>query len=689
MNNNDLFGFNNLDDILNDPFFRDAFNNGNSRMTINGQPVSKDQLRQMQANNGQQPVRQQQPKSNHPLLDEYGTDMTQMAKDGDLDPVIGRDNEIEQMEEVLSRRSKNNPVLIGEAGVGKTAVVEGLAQKIVDGDVSEKLLNKRIISIDVVSLVQGTGVRGQFEERMKQLIDEVSANSDVILFIDEIHQIVGAGSTGEGDKMDAGNILKPKLARGDFQLIGATTNAEFRDIEKDQALARRFQPITVNEPNEKDTIQILEGLAPKYEKYHHVHYTPDALQAAVVLGNRYIQDRMNPDKAIDLIDQAGAKVAMSSHLSKDKATLQQQAEQLEAQKNEASNNEDFEKAAQLKDKLGKINHQINAIDDGEEVEVPDVTVEQIQAVVEKITGVPVTNVNEDEVSQLKNLDKDMKAEVIGQNKAIDSIAAAVKRSRVGFTESNRPIGSFLFVGPTGVGKTQTAKALAKELFGTEDSMIRYDMSEYMDKISASKLIGSAPGYVGYDEGGRLTEAVRRHPYSLILMDEIEKAHPDVLNLLLQILDDGRLTDAHGKTVDFSNTVIIMTSNAGQDNIEEQPDVIERLKPYFRIEFLNRIDDIIQFKSLSRENILKILDLMLAELSQRVENARGITFTVTNDAKSKLVDLGYNEQMGARPMHRVITKEITDQLTNVYLSNPDVKEYKVAVKEGNIVVEPAK
>lgn len=689
MNNNDLFGFNNLDDILNDPFFRDAFNNGNSRMTINGQPVSKDQLRQMQANNGQQPVRQQQPKSNHPLLDEYGTDMTQMAKDGDLDPVIGRDNEIEQMEEVLSRRSKNNPVLIGEAGVGKTAVVEGLAQKIVDGDVSEKLLNKRIISIDVVSLVQGTGVRGQFEERMKQLIDEVSENSDVILFIDEIHQIVGAGSTGEGDKMDAGNILKPKLARGDFQLIGATTNAEFRDIEKDQALARRFQPITVNEPNEKDTIQILEGLAPKYEKYHHVHYTPDALQAAVVLGNRYIQDRMNPDKAIDLIDQAGAKVAMSSHLSKDKATLQQQAEQLEAQKNEASNNEDFEKAAQLKDKLGKINHQINAIDDGEEVEVPDVTVEQIQAVVEKITGVPVTNVNEDEVSQLKNLDKDMKAEVIGQNKAIDSIAAAVKRSRVGFTESNRPIGSFLFVGPTGVGKTQTAKALAKELFGTEDSMIRYDMSEYMDKISASKLIGSAPGYVGYDEGGRLTEAVRRHPYSLILMDEIEKAHPDVLNLLLQILDDGRLTDAHGKTVDFSNTVIIMTSNAGQDNIEEQPDVIERLKPYFRIEFLNRIDDIIQFKSLSRENILKILDLMLAELSQRVENARGITFTVTNDAKSKLVDLGYNEQMGARPMHRVITKEITDQLTNVYLSNPDVKEYKVAVKEGNIVVEPAK
>lgn len=685
--NNDMFGFNNLDDILNDPFFRNAMNAGNGRMTINGQPVSPEQLKQMQAEQGgQQP---QQSKSKHPLLDEYGTDMTQLAKDGDLDPVIGRDNEIEQMEEVLSRRSKNNPVLIGEAGVGKTAVVEGLAQKIVDGDVSEKLLNKRIISIDVVSLVQGTGVRGQFEERMKQLIDEVSENSDIILFIDEIHQIVGAGSTGEGDKMDAGNILKPKLARGEFQLIGATTNAEFRDIEKDQALARRFQPITVNEPNEENTIQILEGLAPKYEKYHHVHYTPDALKAAVSLGNRYIQDRMNPDKAIDLIDQAGAKVAMTSHLSKDKATLQQQAENLEKQKNEASQAEDFEKAAQLKDRIGKINQQIEDIDDGKKVETPDVTAANIQAVVEKITGVPVTSVDEDEVSQLKNLDKDMKAEVIGQNKAIDAISAAIKRSRVGFTQGNRPIGSFLFVGPTGVGKTQTAKALAKELFGTEDSMIRFDMSEYMDKISASKLIGSAPGYVGYGEGGRLTEAVRRHPYSLILMDEIEKAHPDVLNLLLQILDDGRLTDAQGKTVDFSNTVIIMTSNAGQDNIKEQPDVIERLKPFFRIEFLNRIDDIIQFEDLSKDNILKILDLMLNDLNKMVNKAKGISFTVTNDAKSKLVELGYNEQMGARPMHRVITKEITDPLTNVYLENPEVKEYKVAVKDGKVVVEPAK
>ncbi|MCY9806421.1 ATP-dependent Clp protease ATP-binding subunit [Lentilactobacillus senioris] len=685
--NNDMFGFNNLDDILNDPFFRNAMNTGNGRMTINGQPVSPEQLKQMQAGqSGQQP---QQPKSKHPLLDEYGTDMTQLAKDGDLDPVIGRDNEIEQMEEVLSRRSKNNPVLIGEAGVGKTAVVEGLAQKIVDGDVSEKLLNKRIISIDVVSLVQGTGVRGQFEERMKQLIDEVSENSDIILFIDEIHQIVGAGSTGEGDKMDAGNILKPKLARGEFQLIGATTNAEFRDIEKDQALARRFQPITVNEPSEEDTIQILEGLAPKYEKYHHVHYTPDALKAAVSLGNRYIQDRMNPDKAIDLIDQAGAKVAMTSHLSKDKATLQQQAEDLEKQKNEASQAEDFEKAAQLKDRIGKINQQIEDIDDGKKVETPDVTAANIQAVVEKITGVPVTSVDEDEVSQLKNLDKDMKAEVIGQNKAIDAISAAIKRSRVGFTQGNRPIGSFLFVGPTGVGKTQTAKALAKELFGTEDSMIRFDMSEYMDKISASKLIGSAPGYVGYGEGGRLTEAVRRHPYSLILMDEIEKAHPDVLNLLLQILDDGRLTDAQGKTVDFSNTVIIMTSNAGQDNLDEQPDVIERLKPFFRIEFLNRIDDIIQFEALSKDNILKILDLMLNDLNKMVNKAKGISFTVTNDAKSKLVELGYNEQMGARPMHRVITKEITDPLTNVYLENPEVKEYKVAVKDGKVVVEPAK
>ena len=521
---------------------------------------------------------------------------------------------------------------------------------------------------------------------MKNLIDEVSKNKNVILFIDEIHQIMGAGSTGEGDKMDAGNILKPKLARGDFQLIGATTSNEYRDIEKDQALARRFQPITVNEPSEEDTLKIINGLAPKYEKFHHVKFSPEALKAAVQLSSRYIQDRHNPDKAIDLIDQAGAKVAMGSHLTKDKSGLEQVATSLTKQKDQAAKDEDFEKAAKLRDRLDKVNDQIQAIDDGKKVDIPTVTPEIIKAVVEKITGVPVTDVNKDEVSQLSNMESDLKKHVIGQDKALEAISAAIKRSRVGFTEGNRPIGSFLFVGPTGVGKTQTAKALAKELFGTEKAMIRYDMSEYMDKISASKLIGSAPGYVGYEEGGRLTEQVRRHPYSLILLDEIEKAHPDVLNLLLQILDDGRLTDSQGRTVDFSNTVIIMTSNAGQSNLDDKKDVIERLKPYFKLEFLNRIDDIIQFNSLTKKDLLKIVDLMLGDLDNLVNKSRGIHFTVTQDAKEKLVELGYDKQFGARPMHRVITKEITDKLTNSYLQNPTEKNFKVVLKDNEIAVE---
>ncbi len=666
--NNDMF-----DDIFNDPFFKQAFPSTDGRREMRSQPIQ---------------VQEQPAQNNTTLLDQYGTNLTQMAKDEKLDPVIGRDKEIEQMEEVLSRRTKNNPVLIGEAGVGKTAVVEGLAQKIVSGDVPEKLLNKQLISIDVVSLVQGTGIRGQFEERMKKLIDEVSKNKNVILFIDEIHQIIGAGSTGEGDKMDAGNILKPKLARGDFQLIGATTSNEYRDIEKDQALARRFQPIMVNEPSEQDTLTIIKGLKPKYEKFHHVQYTDGALKAAVSLSNRYIQDRQNPDKAIDLIDQAGAKVAMGSSVTKDQATLQQEAKQLNAQKLTASKNEDYEAAAKLRDRLDKVNEQLKHVNDGQSAKTPTVTPDTIKAVVERITGVPVTDVDKSQVTALNSLDTHLKADVIGQDKAIDAISAAIKRSRVGFTEGNRPIGSFLFVGPTGVGKTQTAKALAKELFGTTKAMFRYDMSEYMDKISASKLIGSAPGYVGYEEGGRLTEQVRRHPYSLILLDEIEKAHPDVLNLLLQILDDGRLSDAQGRTVDFSNTVIIMTSNAGQTNIDQTTSVIDRLKPYFKLEFLNRIDDIIQFNSLTKPNLLQILDLMLTDLDSLVNKSRGIHFTVTDAAKDELVNMGYSPELGARPMHRVITKEITDKLTNSYLSNPDAKNFVVQTDDDHdIIVTP--
>ena len=630
------------------------------------------------------------------LLDQYGINLTEMARKGKFDPVIGRDDEIARVIEVLNRRTKNNPVLIGEAGVGKTAVVEGLAQAIVNAKVPGKLQGKEVIRLDVVSLVQGTGVRGQFEERMQKLMDEVSKRDDVILFIDEIHEIMGAGTAGEGS-MDAGNILKPALARGEFQLIGATTLNEYRKIEKDAAIARRFQTVQVNEPSTEEALQIIQGIRSRYEDYHKVKYADEALEAAVNLSNRYISDRFLPDKAIDLIDEAGSKKNLSVKIA-DPKELENKIHSTEAQKQSAIEQEDYEKASKLRDQVNNLELQLQAVKQQapQNEAAQTVTVEDIQKIVEEKTGIPVGELAESEQTQLRNLGDNLAEHVIGQDEATEKIARAIRRNRVGFNKTGRPIGSFLFVGPTGVGKTETAKQLAKELFGTTDSMVRFDMSEYMEKHSVSKLIGAPAGYVGYEEAGQLTEAVRRRPYSLILLDEVEKAHPDVMNMFLQILDDGRLTDAQGHIVSFKDTIIIMTSNAGtgvkDTKVGFDPEhergtsrLLERLAPYFKPEFLNRFDGIVEFNALSKDNLLKIVDLMIADMNVAIAE-KDLHLTVTDDVKQKIVDLGYNPEMGARPLRRVIQERLEDQIADFYLDNPEVKQLTTKLVDDNIVIE---
>lgn len=633
------------------------------------------------------------------LLDQYGINLTEMARKGKFDPVIGRDDEIARVIEVLNRRTKNNPVLIGEAGVGKTAVVEGLAQAIVNAKVPGKLQGKEVIRLDVVSLVQGTGVRGQFEERMQKLMDEVSKRDDVILFIDEIHEIMGAGTAGEGS-MDAGNILKPALARGEFQLIGATTLNEYRKIEKDAAIARRFQTVQVNEPSTEEALQIIQGIRSRYEDYHKVKYADEALEAAVNLSNRYISDRFLPDKAIDLIDEAGSKKNLSVKIA-DPKELENKIHSTEAQKQSAIEQEDYEKASKLRDQVNNLELQLQAVKQQapQNEAAQTVTVEDIQKIVEEKTGIPVGELAESEQTQLRNLGANLAEHVIGQDEATEKIARAIRRNRVGFNKTGRPIGSFLFVGPTGVGKTETAKQLAKELFGTTDSMVRFDMSEYMEKHSVSKLIGAPAGYVGYEEAGQLTEAVRRRPYSLILLDEVEKAHPDVMNMFLQILDDGRLTDAQGHIVSFKDTIIIMTSNAGtgvkDTKVGFDPEhergtsrLLERLAPYFKPEFLNRFDGIVEFNALSKDNLLKIVDLMIADMNVAIAE-KDLHLTVTDDVKQKIVDLGYNPEMGARPLRRVIQERLEDQIADFYLDNPDVKQLTTKLVDDDIVIEEMK
>ena len=650
-----------------------------------------DLFRQLQEQNKQQPTSNNQippteagrmgppmppNKGGGSILQEFGDNLTDAARNGNIDPVIGRDEETTRVIEILNRRTKNNPVLIGEPGVGKTAVVEGLALRIVEGNVPQKLLNKEVIRLDVASLVQGTGIRGQFEERMQQLISELKENNNIILFIDEVHEIVGAGSAGDGN-MDAGNILKPALARGELQLVGATTLSEYRIIEKDAALERRMQPVRVDEPTEEETITILKGIQKRYEDFHHVSYTDEAIVGAVKLSSRFIQDRHLPDKAIDLLDETGSKKNLTIQ-ALDPKVIEERLVEAEKQKEIASQEEDFEKAAYYRDQVKNLNN-LKEKEVADE-DIPTVTIKDMEQVVEIMTGIPVGELKEKEQTQMRNLDTDIKKHVIGQDEAVDKVTRAIRRNRIGLNKKNRPIGSFLFVGPTGVGKTELAKQLAFELFGDKDSMIRFDMSEYMEKHSVAKLIGSPPGYVGYEEAGQLTERVRRNPYSLILLDEIEKAHPDVLHMFLQILDDGRLTDAKGRTVSFKDTLIIMTSNAGTGAVEASvgfgatvdgtsQSVLGQLKDFFKPEFLNRFDGIIEFKPLSKENLLSIVSLMLDEVNYLLEDQE-IHIEADQDVKEKLVDLGYDPKMGARPLRRVIQEQIEDAIAVFYLDHPN-------------------
>lgn len=630
------------------------------------------------------------------LLEEFGINVTEIARRGDIDPVIGRDDEIIRVIEILNRRTKNNPVLIGEPGVGKTAVVEGLAQKIVDGNVPHKLQGKQVIRLDVVSLVQGTGIRGQFEERMQKLMEEIRKREDIILFIDEIHEIVGAGSAGDGN-MDAGNILKPALARGELQLVGATTLNEYRIIEKDAALERRMQPVKVDEPTVEETITILKGIQKKYEDYHHVQYTDAAIEAAATLSNRYIQDRFLPDKAIDLLDEAGSKMNLTLNFV-DPKVIDQRLIEAENLKSQATREEDFEKAAYFRDQIAKYKEmQKKKVTDQD---TPIISEKTIEHIIEQKTNIPVGDLKEKEQSQLIHLAEDLKSHVIGQDDAVDKIAKAIRRNRVGLGTPNRPIGSFLFVGPTGVGKTELSKQLAIELFGSADSMIRFDMSEYMEKHSVAKLVGAPPGYVGYDEAGQLTEKVRRNPYSLILLDEVEKAHPDVMHMFLQVLDDGRLTDGQGRTVSFKDAIIIMTSNAGTGKAEASVgfgaaregrtnSVLGELGNFFSPEFMNRFDGIIEFKALSKDNLLQIVELMLADVNKRL-SSNNIHLDVTDKVKEKLVDLGYDPKMGARPLRRTIQDYIEDAITDYYLENPSEKDLKaVMTSKGKIQIKSAK
>ncbi|AYF53786.1 ATP-dependent Clp protease ATP-binding subunit [Clostridium botulinum C] len=648
---------------------------------------------------------------NTPTLDKYGRDLTNMAIDGKLDPVIGRDSETERVLEVLCRRIKNNPCLIGDPGVGKTAIAEGLAQRIVSGNIPEILKNKRVVTLDISSMVAGSKYRGEFEDRVKKVMDEIYKDGNVILFIDEIHTIVGAG--GAEGAIDASNILKPALARGELQCIGATTIDEYRKyIEKDSALERRFQPVNVGEPTKEESIQILKGLRDKYEAHHGVKITDEAIEAAVELSDRYITDRYLPDKAIDLIDEAGAKVRIKNlTVPPDLKGLEEELEKVGKEKEDAITVQDFEKAASLRDKEKELKDKLKGFKDNwkkkSQVSTQIVSKEQIAQVVSTWSNVPIEKLTEKEADRLLKLEEILHKRVIGQNEAVKSISKAVRRARVGLKDPKRPIGSFIFLGPTGVGKTELSKALAEAMFGDENNMIRIDMSEYMEKHAVSRLVGSPPGYVGHDEGGQLTEKVRRNPYSVVLFDEIEKAHPEVFNILLQILEDGRLTDSKGKTVDFRNTIIILTSNVGASTINKQntlgfsnsedkaedeyermkDNVMVELKRSFRPEFLNRIDDIIVFHTLNQEDLKEIVKLMLQEVSSRLKN-KEVYIEFDEKAEKLLANKGFDTAYGARPLRRTITKTVEDKLSEEILKGVIKKGYHVnaTVKDDELVFE---
>lgn len=699
MANNNFYGrnpFGNMDDIFNELMSNmGGYNSENRRYLINGREVTPEEFAQYRQTGklpGNAEYQEGAPSSapkEDGILAKLGTNLTERARANELDPVIGRNKEIQETAEILSRRTKNNPVLVGDAGVGKTAVVEGLAQAIVNGDVPAAIKNKEIISIDISGLEAGTQYRGAFEENIQNLVKEVKDAGNIILFFDEIHQILGAGSTG-GDSGSKGlaDILKPALSRGELTVIGATTQDEYRNtILKNAALARRFNEVKVNAPSAQDSFNILMGIRDLYEKHHNVILPDNVLKAAVDFSIQYIPQRSLPDKAIDLIDMTAAHLA-AQHPATDVKSLEREiADQKEKQENAVAK-EDYEAALNAKVRIEELQKQIDNHTEGQKVTA---TVNDVAESVERLTGVPVSNMGASDIERLKELASRLKDKVIGQDEAVEAVSRAIRRNRAGFDEGNRPIGSFLFVGPTGVGKTELAKQLALDMFGSKDAIIRLDMSEYSDRTAVSKLIGTTAGYVGYDDNSNtLTERVRRNPYSIILLDEIEKADPQVITLLLQVLDDGRLTDGQGNTINFKNTVIIATSNAGFGNeaLTGQDDkdkkIMDRIAPYFRPEFLNRFNGIIEFSHLTKEDLNDIVDLMLDEVSKTIAK-KGIDLVVSDAAKQHLIEEGYDEAMGVRPLRRVIEQEIRDKITDFYLDHTDVRHLKADMVDGELVI----
>ena len=698
---NDPFFNNDRDDVFNQLFRRmDNQNSERARYLVNGQSLTPDEFAQYRAtgklpqNNktievskdGKQAVKK------GGILEKLGTNLTEQARDGLLDPVIGREKEIQETAEILSRRTKNNAILVGDAGVGKTAVVEGLAQAIVAGKVPETIQDKEIYSIDLSSLEAGTQYRGSFEENIKQLVEEVKAAGNIILFFDEIHQILGTGATGgEDGGKGLADIIKPALSRGELSVIGATTQDEYRNtILKNAALARRFNDVVINEPTAADTLRILQGVKELYEKHHHVVLPDDVLKAAVDYSIQYIPQRTLPDKAIDLIDMTAAHLAAKNSQT-DVETLDQRLKKLEAAKEAAIKAEDFTKAADIKKSIEETEQKIKETDQKEKITA---TIDDVAQSVERLTGIPVSDMGANDIERLKNLEKRLKSKVIGQDEAVEMVAKAIRRNRAGFSEGDQPIGSFLFVGPTGVGKTELAKQLALDMFGNENAIIRLDMSEYADRTAVSKLIGTSAGYVGYeDNANTLTERVRRNPYSIVLLDEIEKADPQVLTLLLQVMDDGRLTDGQGNVINFKNTIIIATSNAGFGNEalsgDKQRDqsLMDKLAPFFRPEFLNRFNGIVEFSHLTKQDLSQIVDLMLADV-QKTLAKKSIKLEVTKAAKDWLMEQGYDEAMGARPLRRVIEQQIRDKVTDFYLDHLDVKNLRADLVDDEIVISAA-
>ncbi|MDU1788962.1 MAG: ATP-dependent Clp protease ATP-binding subunit [Streptococcus thermophilus] len=694
MNNN----FNNMDDLFNQLMGNmGGFRSESRRYMINGREVTPEefaiyrQTGKLPGNQGEavNPTQQHGPKQDG-ILAKLGRNLTQEAREGKLDPVIGRNKEIQETSEILARRTKNNPVLVGDAGVGKTAVVEGLAQAIVNGDVPAAIKDKEIISIDISALEAGTQYRGSFEENIQNLVNEVKEAGNIILFFDEIHQILGAGSTGDGQgSKGLADILKPSLSRGEITVIGATTQDEYRNtILKNAALARRFNEVKVNAPSPEDTFKILQGIRDLYEKHHNVILPDDVLKAAVDFSVQYIPQRSLPDKAIDLLDVTAAHLA-AQHPVTDVNAVEREIEEEKAKQEAAVAKEDYEAALNSKIRIEKLEKEIANHAKDRKVTA---TVNDVAESVERMTGIPVSQMGATDIERLKDMGNRLQAKVIGQDKAVEAVARSIRRNRAGFDEGNRPIGSFLFVGPTGVGKTELAKQLALDLFGTKDAIIRLDMSEYSDRTAVSKLIGTTAGYVGYDDNSNtLTERVRRNPYSIILLDEIEKADPQVITLLLQVLDDGRLTDGQGNTVNFKNTVIIATSNAGfgyESNSTEdadKPELMDRLKPYFRPEFLNRFDAVIEFSHLDKEDLSKIVDLMLNEVNKTLSK-KGIDLAVSEAAKAYMTEEGYDEVMGARPLRRVVEQQIRDKVTDFHLDNLDAKHLEADMEDGVLVIK---